>query len=141
MLTSFIKSFTNLFKEPQTIDYPNTPIQKDENHRGLIEHEEKECIYCLKCEKACPSGAILFVRTENPPENKKNKKSLEYNYNPYLCIYCSECVRACPKPDEALWQSNKKPHVAVQSDNVNSDWFEMQKKHKTRYNTTPSKNA
>lgn len=141
MFTSLFKALANLFKKPQTIDYPLTPLVKDKEYRGLIEYGEESCIYCLKCEKACPPGAILFVKTETPSENEKNtcddainkhnKKGLEYNYNPYLCIYCSECVRACPKPDEALWQSNKKPQPALKSDNVNSDWFELEKLHKS----------
>ncbi|MBU0720283.1 4Fe-4S binding protein [bacterium] len=127
MLTSFIKAFKNLFKKPQTIDYPATPIVQDKGHRGLIEYGEESCIYCLKCEKACPPGAILFVPVQDPSQNEKNKKGLAYNYNPYLCIYCGECVRACPKPDEALWQSNKKPQVAVKSDKVNAEWFVLEK--------------
>ncbi|MCX6051760.1 MAG: 4Fe-4S binding protein [Campylobacterales bacterium] len=127
MFTSFTKAFTNLFKTPQTIDYPATPIEKDKEHRGLIEYGEEACIYCLKCEKACPPGAILFVPVENPPENEKNKKGLKYHYNPYLCIYCSECVRACPKPDEALWQSNKKSQPATKEDRVNESWFELER--------------
>ncbi len=131
MFTSLFKALINLFKKPQTIDYPATPIEKDKEYRGLIEFGEESCIYCIKCEKACPPGAILFVKTDNPSENEKNKKALKYNYNPYLCIYCGECVRACPKPEEALWQSNKKPDVAVRSDNVNSDWFELEKLHKS----------
>lgn len=130
MFTSLFKAFTNLFKKPQTIDYPASAIEKDEGYRGLIEYGQPECIYCLKCEKACPPGAILFVPVENPPENEKNKKGLKYHYNPHLCIYCSECVRACPKPDEALWQSNKKPPIAVKEDKVNDDWFELEKLHK-----------
>lgn len=130
MFSSLFKAFTNIFKKPQTIDYPLTPIAKDKDYRGLIEYGEESCIYCLKCEKACPPGAILFVKTDNPSENEKNKKSLLYNYNPYLCIYCGECVRACPKPEEALWQSNKKPVVAIKSDDVNSGWFEIEKLHK-----------
>lgn len=126
MTNSFFKAFKNLFLLPKTIDYPATPIEKDKNYRGLIEYGEEECIYCLKCEKACPPGAILFVPVENPPENKKNKKGLKYHYNPNLCIYCHECVRACPKPDEALWQSNKKPLIATAKDRVNDGWFEIE---------------
>lgn len=128
MFTSFIKAFTNLLKKPQTIDYPTTPIDKDKNYRGLIEYGEPECIYCLKCEKACPPGSILFVPAENLPENEKNKKGLKYHYNPYLCIYCGECVRACPKPDEALWQSNKKQLIATKNDSApNEGWFVVEK--------------
>ena len=132
MFKSFFTAFSNLFKKTQTIDYPATPIVKEKDYRGLIEYGEEECIYCLKCEKACPTGAILYVKTDNPSKNEKNKKGLAYNYNPYLCIYCSECVRACPKPDEALWQSNKKPQIAVKSDEVNSAWFELEKLHRNQ---------
>jgi NADH-quinone oxidoreductase subunit I len=128
MLTQFKKAFKNLFKKPQTIDYPATPIQKPKDYRGLIEYSQEDCIYCLKCEKACPPGAILFSPVENPPENEKNKKGLKYHYNPYLCIYCGECVRACPKPDEALWQSEKKPIIGVSADRVNDDWYEVERK-------------
>ena len=126
MFKSIQKAFTNLFKKPQTIDYPATPIAKPKDYRGLIEYSEEDCIYCLKCEKACPPGAILFVPTENPSENPKNKKGLVYEYNEYLCIYCGECVRDCPKPNEALWQSDKKPSIGVKEDCVNDNWFEIE---------------
>lgn len=126
MFKSLLIAFTNLFKKPQTIEYPLKPIEKDKEYRGLIEYGQEDCIYCLKCEKVCPPGAILFVPVENPPENKKNKKGLQYHYNPHLCIYCGECVRACPKPEEALWQSNKKPWIGVKEDEVNDKWFELE---------------
>ena len=74
MFKSFFTAFSNLFKKPQTIDYPATPIVKEKDYRGLIEYGEEECIYCSKCEKACPTGAILYVKTDNPSKNEKNKK-------------------------------------------------------------------
>ena len=126
MFKSLGKALTNLFKKPQTIDYPASPIEKPDGYRGLIEYGEEHCIYCLKCEKACPPGAILFVPTDNPSSNEKNKKSQKYEYNPHLCIYCGECVRACPKPNEALWQSEKKPWIGVKADRVNDNWFETE---------------
>jgi NADH-quinone oxidoreductase subunit I len=126
MFKSICKALSNLFKKPQTIDYPLSPIEKPKDYRGLIEYGEEHCIYCLKCEKVCPPGAILFVPTDNPSANEKNKKSQKYEYNPHLCIYCGECVRACPKPDEALWQSEKKPWIGVKEDGVNSNWFEIE---------------
>lgn len=127
MFKSLSKALTNLLKKPQTIDYPVTPIEKPAGYRGLIEYGEEHCIYCLKCEKACPPGAILFVHTDNPSDNEKNKKSQKYEYNPHLCIYCGECVRACPKPNEALWQSEKKPWIGVKADKVNYNWFDVEK--------------
>ena len=126
MKVSIKKAFNNLFKKPQTIDYPLTPIKTTKDYRGLIEYGEEHCIYCLKCEKVCPPGAILFTHTSNPSDNIKNKKSLEYRYNPFLCIYCGECVRACPKPNEALWQSEKKPQIGKKDDKVNENWFKIE---------------
>lgn len=126
MLQSLKKAFNNLFKKPQTIDYPATPIKTIEGTRGLIEYGEENCIYCLKCEKACPPGSILFVKTDTPSSNEKNKKALKYEYNEHLCIYCGECVRACPKAEEALWQSEKKPQIGTKKDRVNDAWFEIE---------------
>lgn len=130
MKTSIIKAFKNLFKKPQTVKYPFEKLPKTKDYRGLIKYGEEHCIYCLKCETACPPGAILFVPTNNPTQNPKNKKSLKYEYNPYLCIYCGECVRACPKPNEALWQSDEKPTVAIKEDRVNDNWFETERSKK-----------
>lgn len=126
MFKSITQALQNLFKKPQTLNYPIKPIEKPSGYRGLIEYCEEECIYCLKCEKACPPEAILFVPTDNPTKNEKNKKSLVYKYNEHLCIYCGECVRACPKPNEALWQSEKKQNIAIKEDNVNEKWFTIE---------------
>lgn len=119
MLKSMLNALTNLFKPVHTHNYPAQPIEHPANYRGLIEFGEEHCIYCDQCEKVCPPGAILFFQHE---EGNKT-----YNYNPYLCIYCGECVRACPKPDEALWQSDKKPLPATYEGDVNSGWFEMER--------------
>lgn len=126
MKYSIKKAFVNLLKQPQTVDYPKTSIKKPKGYRGLIEYGEEECIYCFKCEKACPPNAILFVKSDNPSDNEKNKKGVEFQYNPHLCIYCGECVRACPKPNEALWQSETKPWIAKAEHRVNAGWFEIE---------------
>ena len=126
MFKSIKEAVLNLFKKPQTLSYPKEPIKKPDGYRGLIEYGEEECIYCLKCEKVCPPGAILFIPTDNPSDNPKNKKGLVYEYNEHLCIYCGECVRDCPKPNEALWQSQKKPNIAIKEDQVNEEWFKYE---------------
>jgi len=128
MLKSIKEAILNLFKKPQTYNYPTELIKKPEGYRGLIEYGEEECIYCLKCEKACPPQAILFVPTDTPTDNPKNKKGLVYEYNEHLCIYCGECVRECPKPNEALWQSQKKPNIGIKEDKVNENWKEIEAK-------------
>jgi NADH-quinone oxidoreductase subunit I len=120
MLAQIKKAFVNLFKTPQTHEYPKESIEKAKNFRGLIAYNEEECIFCLKCEKVCPPEAILFTPVDEAKKRVKNQKL--YNYNAYLCIYCGECVRACPKPDLALWQTDKKPKVGLISDNINQNW-------------------
>ena len=47
-------------------------------------HFAENCIYCGKCEKVCPTGAIEFSREEN---------LLKINRS--LCINCGRCFRNC----------------------------------------------
>jgi NADH-quinone oxidoreductase subunit I len=115
MLRSMLEAFKNLFKPIHTLDYPAEEIVLPKGYRGLIEYGIDACIFCDKCEKVCPPGAILFYQYV---EGTK-----EYRYNPWLCIYCGECVRACPKPEEALWQSETKQRSAVKEDRANEGWF------------------
>lgn len=120
MLKALIQAFTNLLKLVYTVKYPfEEDIVLPKDYRGLIKHNDEECIFCDKCEKACPPKAIVFYQHTDGTK--------EYKYNPYLCIYCGECVRACPKPDEALWQSDKKQMSASKEDDVNNTWFAWQR--------------
>ncbi|MBO5754737.1 MAG: 4Fe-4S binding protein, partial [Clostridia bacterium] len=41
------------------------------------------CIGCMKCQKACPHGAIKVV---------DNLATIDYS----LCTGCGECVKVCP---------------------------------------------
>lgn len=114
MIRAMKNAFSNLCKPPYTHGYPAQPIPKPKGYRGLIGYSEAHCIFCDKCEKACPPGAILFTQDEDG--------SKHYHYNPHLCIYCGDCVRACPKTGEALWQSETKAMPAVKEDAVNEGW-------------------
>ena len=115
MFKSMFTALINLFKPVHTVNYPAEDIVLPKGYRGLIEYDKDACIFCDKCEKVCPPGAILFYQ---PLEGEK-----EYRYNPWLCIYCGECVRACPKPEEALWQSETKQQSAVKEEGANEGWF------------------
>lgn len=119
MFNLLIDSLKNLFAKPQTISYPKNEIIKNKSYRGLIEYNEEHCIFCDKCEKVCPADAIIFTQELNGDK--------KYHYNAHLCIYCGECVRECPKINEALWQSNIKPEIAVKDDNINIYWTQLQK--------------
>ena len=119
MFKALIQAFTNLFRPVHTVKYPfEEDVVLPKNYRGLIEYNAEHCIFCDKCENACPPKSIVFFQHEDGTK--------EYKYNPYLCIYCGECVRACPKADEALWQSEKKQLSATREDDVNNSWFVWQ---------------
>ncbi|WP_345969457.1 4Fe-4S dicluster domain-containing protein [Sulfurimonas sp. HSL1-6] len=118
MFRSMMNAFLNLFRPVRTHPYPAEPMPLPTAWRGLIEYNEEACIFCDKCEKACPPKSIRFFQHE---DGRK-----EYRYNAWLCIYCGECVRACPKPEEALWQSETKARPAVKADNVNGGWFDWE---------------
>lgn len=121
MIKLFFENLFNLFRKPATLSFPATPAEVAPNYRGLIEFNEEECIFCLRCENACPPGAIQFIRYEDGSE--------KYHYNPYLCIYCHDCVTSCPKPDEALWQSENLALGGVDP-NISKDWYAIEKEAK-----------
>jgi len=119
MLKAIKNAFCNLTKPPLTHAYPAAPIEKPKDYRGLIGYNAQHCIFCDKCEKTCPPGAILFSWALDG--------SKTYHYNPYLCIYCGDCVRACPKIGEALWQSETKAMPALKVDVPNDGWDKLEK--------------
>jgi NADH-quinone oxidoreductase subunit I len=119
MFKSLANAWHNLFRTPLTVHYPyqdDLPIPTD--YRGLIAYDVEHCIFCDRCEKACPPKAIVFYQHNNGEK--------EYRYNASLCIYCGECVRACPKADEALTHTNTPPKPALMSEHVNEEWFVWQ---------------
>jgi formate hydrogenlyase subunit 6/NADH:ubiquinone oxidoreductase subunit I len=119
MIKAVVQALANLFRPVHTVGYPyKEDLPLPERYRGLIEFDHDHCIYCDKCEKVCPPGAIVFR------QNGDGTKT--YHYNPWLCIYCGECVRACPKTGKALWQSDVKPHCAMKGDDVNGGWFVLE---------------
>lgn len=118
MFKALFEAFFNLFKKPDTTTFPATAHQPVAASRGAIGYSAEACIFCLKCEKACPPAAILFIRDASGEDT--------YYYNPYLCIFCGECVRACPKPDEALWQEEQPVFSSVDGA-ISKRWFEMER--------------
>lgn len=118
MIKAVVQALANLFRPVHTVSYPAEELPLPKDYRGLIEFDGEHCIYCDKCEKVCPPGAIVFK------QNGDGTKS--YHYNPWLCIYCGECVRSCPKSGDALWQSEVKPRCALKEEDVNGGWSVLQ---------------
>ncbi len=112
-MKAFANAILNLFKKPATIKYPFEPTYKPDDYRGLIVHNPELCIWCRRCEMACPPKAIIFSQALDGKQT--------YHYNRAVCIYCGECVRACPKPG-ALIQSGIPASPATKEENINNSW-------------------
>ncbi|MCP4150276.1 MAG: 4Fe-4S dicluster domain-containing protein [bacterium] len=71
--------------------YPNTVVTSS----FIIELDEKKCVGCGKCIKACGVEAIAF-RENSAAENyaSKNKKK-EIAINKSICLGCGVCVMKC----------------------------------------------
>jgi len=112
-MKTFFKALGNLFRNPVTIKYPFERTYIPDDYRGVIEFDENLCIWCRRCEMACPPGAIVFS------QDKEGKQT--YHYNKAVCIYCKECVRSCPK-EGALYQTGIPAGFALKKENVNNGW-------------------
>lgn len=121
MIKLFFDNLINIFRRPATLQFPAVPAEVAPKHRGLIEFNADECIWCYKCENACPPGAIQYIRAEDGFDT--------YHYNPYLCIYCGDCVAACPKPDLALAQSEKLS-FSTADQLISKNWYEIESESK-----------
>lgn len=115
-MKTFFKALGNVLKKPVTIKYPFEPTFKPDDYRGLIGFEENLCIWCRRCEMACPPGAIVFS------QDMEGKQT--YHYNRAVCIYCGECVRACPK-EGALFQTAEPAPCALKAENINNGWNKL----------------
>jgi [FeFe] hydrogenase (group B1/B3) len=93
---------TNMCKgcaaRPCEVNCPKDAIQIL-NGKSLI--DQRKCISCGKCLKACPYNAIVFspVPCERRcpvgaigRNNDTGKQEIDYS----KCIYCGRCTRACP---------------------------------------------
>ena len=112
-MKTFFKALGNLFKKPVTIKYPFEKTYIPDDYRGVIEFDENLCIWCRRCEIACPPGAIVFS------QDMEGKQT--YHYNKAVCIFCKECVRNCPK-EGAIFQTGIPARFALKEDNINNGW-------------------
>lgn len=115
-MKTFLKALGNVFRKPVTTKYPFEKTFIPDDYRGLIGFEESLCIWCRRCESACPPGAIVFSQDMDGKQT--------YHYNRAVCIFCGECVRSCPK-EGALFQTNQPASCALKSENINNGWNKL----------------
>jgi len=80
--------------------YPNFVVTSN----YIAEINEKLCIGCGKCAKACKIDAIQMVAIETPQTKKKKDAKI----NKEFCIGCGVCAIACPSKAMKLVKRDKR---------------------------------
>ncbi|NLY55858.1 MAG: 4Fe-4S binding protein [Firmicutes bacterium] len=75
----------NLVAKPATREYPAKRREPFPTYRGRIESLIERCIFCLKCQAACPANCLVV-----------NRKEQTWSVDQYRCIVCGMCVEVCP---------------------------------------------
>jgi NADH-quinone oxidoreductase subunit I len=103
-LDGFKVTFSRLFEERVTGDYPNVKRPKPERFHGrhvLNRYEDgmEKCIGCELCAGVCPAKCIYVRGADNPPDDPVSpgeRFGYVYEINYLRCIHCDLCVEACP---------------------------------------------
>jgi len=90
--------FSQLFKEPATINYPFekgplSPRFRGEHALRRYPSGEERCIACKLCEAICPALAITIEAEEREDGSRRTTR---YDIDMTKCIYCGFCQEACP---------------------------------------------
>jgi formate hydrogenlyase subunit 6/NADH:ubiquinone oxidoreductase subunit I len=68
---------------PETMDYPERPLELPATARGLPTLDMSRCDASGACVPACPTSAIAVTGTE-------------WRLDAGRCVFCAACVAACP---------------------------------------------
>ncbi|MCE7735492.1 MAG: hypothetical protein GPJ54_11480 [Candidatus Heimdallarchaeota archaeon] len=86
-LSASKEAFSNLFRKPNTILFPNEHVPISSTFRGKPVLVPENCTVCLKCERVCPTGAITI--------DKLSATDFNFSVDIGRCCYCQECEDAC----------------------------------------------
>jgi MauM/NapG family ferredoxin protein len=90
---------------------PNGCIRFDRTTNGIgapyLRLREKACVLCMRCTRACPTGALTPVPTDSGEDIQAHVKMglavVDKNIcNSYNGFACGACVQACPFKGQAL---------------------------------------
>ena len=98
MLTS---SLRNLFRRPVTTTYPKGRADLPEGNRGRVMWDMSKCIFCRRCERACPTIAISTDKEAKTQTVVRNR-----------CIACNACVEVCPTQTISMSPDYSGPDMA-----------------------------
>ncbi|MBI4246647.1 MAG: NADH-quinone oxidoreductase subunit I [Candidatus Rokubacteria bacterium] len=91
-------TFTNFFRKPVTVMYPDTSRPYPDRFRGVLalayepDTGEEACIGCRLCEYICPPQVIKVEMLKSEKRNYAKSFTLEL----YACEFCELCVQVCP---------------------------------------------
>ncbi len=86
-LSASKQALKNLFSKPVTVMFPAEHVSLPKGYRGTPVLIPEKCTLCMKCERVCPTGAILI--------EKLDKKNGYFTIDIGKCCYCQECEKAC----------------------------------------------
>ena len=92
--------FKHTFREPITLDFPDTMPELSGHFRGRLalavnpQNGEHLCISCLQCERVCPDKCIQITSHKSPETNKP--ELIEFKIDHGLCMFCGLCTEVCP---------------------------------------------
>lgn len=77
----------NLFRKPNTSMFPLEHVEVPPDIRGAPTLQPENCTLCMKCQRICPTNAIII--------NKTSKTEADFSIDLGVCCYCQECEDAC----------------------------------------------
>ena len=91
-------TFKEFFSPVVTVPYPYQTLPLPDRFRGHIELVRGEdgtpnCVVCMACERACPSGCISLDGEKKEGEKKKTLSRYQLDFT--KCSLCGSCVEAC----------------------------------------------
>ncbi len=91
-------TFKEFFSPTVTVQYPYQTLEMPEKFRGHIqligdEEGQPNCIVCMMCQRACPSGCISLAGEK--VEGQKKKALSKYILDFTTCSLCGSCVESC----------------------------------------------
>lgn len=99
LVTGLMITAREFFRPVVTEYYPYETPEMPELFRGHIEligNEETgkpNCIACMACERACPSGCITITSAKKEGEKKKSLTGYTLDFT--KCSLCGSCVESC----------------------------------------------
>ena len=87
-------TFKYLFaqRDVNTVQYPDQKLAFAPRYRGFHVFDEKLCIACSLCAKACPVDCI-YIEAEG---RGKNADLMRYAIDYSKCMFCALCCEPCP---------------------------------------------